>query len=113
LLADVQKRLLDDAKELFQTGYYEASFLMLSILLENVLRELAIKAKVLGVHEKMPTVQLILLIHQRGIISKSNYASLRRFFDYRNRILHECYRPTKQTLQEYIQFVSFFAKKGK
>lgn len=111
LLDDIQKRVLRDTKELYEMGYNEASLLMLSVLLENVLREFAIKKRAIGIGERMPTMKLASLLRGRGIISKSNFISVERVTDLRNRVIHESYRPDKQALREMLDFVSYFAKR--
>lgn len=111
LLNDIQNRLLEDTKELYEMGYYDASLLMLSVLLENALREFAIKKKAIEIHEEVPTMKLVSLLGEKGIISKSNLISIKILTDYRNRIIHKSYRPDKQKVREMLDFVSYFAKR--
>ena len=113
LLTEIQKRLLSDSKELSKIGNYEASFIMLTILLENALMKFAVKKKAISIHETIPTTKLVPFLLRQGVISKSNSESIMKFLAYRNKIIHRSYKPSKQILQEYERFVSFLLKKGK
>ena len=112
LLKEIQKHLLEGSKELYKKGHYESSYLMLSILLENVLRKFAIKNKVVDIHRKISIMQLISLLLENGKISKNNFASIIKFLKYRDKIIHESYKIDEQTLREYINFVSYFIKRA-
>ena len=113
LLRDIQNRLLAEAEELYKTGYYNASLLLLNTLLENALKEFAIRKKALGLHEKIPMIRLASKLRRQGIISKGNFKSIERLFDYRNRIVHKSYQLDRQTLVEMLDFVSHFARRAR
>lgn len=111
LLSDMQERLFVDSMKLYDNGYYESSYLLLSTLFENILRKFAIKNRVISIHEQVPIMDLTYLLLDKERISKDNFAAIKRYVEYRNKVIHESYRLDKQIVQEYISFVSYFIKK--
>lgn len=108
LLSDAQQQLFLESRELYEKGYYESSYLVLNILFDIILRKFAIKNKVIEIQEEVPIMNLANLLFESRKISRDNLMSIKRFQECRNRIIHYFYRPEKQELQEYINFVSHF-----
>ena len=108
LLSDIQKHLFMNSRDLYEKGYYESSYLILTILFENILRKFAIKKRVIDIHKEVPIIDLANLLFESGKVSRDNLVSIKRFLEYRNRIIHYTFKPEKQDLKEYINFVSYF-----
>lgn len=108
LLSDIQEKLFLDSIELYKKGYYESSYFILTILFETILRKFAIKNKAIDIREELPIIDLVNLLFESGKLSSDNLMSIKRFMEHRNRIIHDLYKPEKQELQEYINFVSHF-----
>jgi uncharacterized protein YutE (UPF0331/DUF86 family) len=83
----------------------------LTILFESILRKFAVKNKVIDIREEVPIINLANLLFESRKISSHNLMSIKRFMECRNRIVHGLYKPEKQELREYVNFVSHFIKR--
>jgi len=110
LLGNLQRNLLHEAKQQYSQRNFEFSFLILCIILESLIKELAIRKKIVPIHEKMSISQLVDMLSERGVLSRDDFAFVQKMLDYRNKVIHGLQQIEKECLHEYIDFVSILLK---
>jgi len=110
LLRNLQRNLLREARQQYSQHHFEFSFLILCMILESLIKELAIRKKIIPIREKMSISQLIDVLFERGILSRDDFAFVQDMLDYRNKVIHGLKHIQKERLHEYIDFVSTLLK---
>lgn len=110
LLGDLQRNFLREARHLYNRHRFETSFVILCRVLESLMKELALKKKIIRPHEKISINQLNDMLFERRVLSRDDFIFVQEILNYRNKIVHHLQRIEKKRVQEYIDFVSTLLK---
>lgn len=110
LLGDLQRNFLREARHLYNRRHFETSFLILCRVLESIMKELALKKKIIRPREKISINQLNDILSERRVLSRDDFTFIQEIFNYRNKIVHRLQKIEKGRVQEYINFVSTLLK---
>ena len=110
LLKDLQRKLFREIRRLYDQRDYETSFLILIKVLESVMKELAVKRKIVTPRRKVSISQLNNILFERRVLSRDDFSFVQEILNYRNRIIHHPQRIEKDRLLDYINFVSTLLK---
>ena len=110
VLGELQRNLLREARQLYDQGRFESSFLILCRVLESLIKELALKKKIIAPHKRVLISQLNNMLFEKRVLSRDDFIFVKEILDYRNKIVHRLLRIEKERVREYIDFVSTLLK---
>ena len=110
LLEDLQRSLLREIRKQYDKENFQVSFLILCQLLESLLKELALKKKIVEPSKKISIRQLNSILFESKALSSDDFLYVKALLNYRNRIIHYVEKIEKDRLREYIDFVSSLLK---